>query len=245
VRKLTAIVTLLLLSIVLVSCGTGGDEEAEPTDEPTTVVQTEPTEPADVAIPGTPSLVTEENEATPVEVAATPAMGIATPATSDVASPAASPVMHTGPEGSPVATPVGVASLEASPVASPVASVPLAVPPISAPTEAPAAMIEMSGMVTLDGVENTAFIMTDKGCIGLGQYSGLHQGRQVVVRNEAGTIVSVTTLDASAAEGCAWDFVVQVPESDFYSVSIPMEFEQVFPKAQVNEDNGEVVIALP
>jgi hypothetical protein len=238
VRKLPAIVMMLLLSIVLVSCGAGDDEEAEPTAEPTTVVESEPTTSANVGIPGTPAIEVDEDEATPVEVTvvATPAPANATPAVSNDASPMASPVVAASP----------VTSSFASPVASPVASPQMIASLVASPTETPVVMIEMMGLVTLDGVENTAYILTDEGCVGLGQYSGLHDGRQVVVRNEAGTIISVASLEAAeGVEGCAWDFVVQVPESDFYSVSIPMVFEQVFPQAQVRGDNGKVVIALP
>lgn len=248
-RKLTAIVMLLLLSLVLVSCGAGDDEDADPTEEPTAVVETEPTTSTDVGIPGTPAIEVDDEDATPTVVVATPAPEIATPAMSEGASPAASPVVVASPVMSSVASPVASPVIAESPEATPAASSRMIAPIVSsetAATEAPVVMIEMSGLVTLDGVENTAFVLTDKGCVGLGQYSGLHEGRQVVVRNEEGTIVSVASLEAAeGVEGCAWDFVVQVPESDFYSVSVPMQFEQVFPKAQVRGDNGRVTIALP
>ena len=66
------------------------------------------------------------------------------------------------------------------------------------------------------------------------------------IRDESGMIVSVTTLETVAdAEGCAWAFVASVPESEFYAISIPMEFEQVFPGAMVAESDGEVMIELP
>lgn len=256
-RKLAGMVTLLLLSVVLVSCSVGEEDEPEPTEAPTsppvTTRITEPEQDTDVGIPGTPEfdiaaastpdIATPAMTATPVEaLMATPedavmslpdATPVATPATEDatpaeVVSPIASPVMIATPEGTAVEEPGG-----------------MIVPPVSEPTEPPV-MIEMTGKVTLDGQPNGAYVLTDEGCVALGAYAPLHAGRQVVIRNEQGTITSVTELEpATDAEGCAWTFVAAVPESEFYSVSIPMVVEQVFPAAQVTESDGAVVIALP
>lgn len=256
-RKLTGLVMLLVLSVVLVSCSVGEEDTPEPTEVPTSAPvptrTSEPEQDTDVGIPGTPEfdiaeastpdIATPAMAATPAEeLMATPdeavmtlpnATAIATPATeaatpADIASPVASPMIIATPEGTAVEEPAG-----------------MIVPPVSEPTEPPV-MIEMTGMVTLDGQSNEAYVLTDEGCVALGAYSQLHAGRQVVIRNEQGTITSVTTLEpATDAEGCAWEFVAAVPESEFYSVSIPMVVEQVFPAAQVTENDGAVVIELP
>lgn len=185
------------------------------------------------------------------EANATPAMGAgmddATPMTGADATPALEP-MGT-PEGITMATPAvspeATPQVEASPAATPVDDAGMVVPPMAEPTATPV-MFEMTGTIVLNGNENEAYVLTSEGCIGLGQHEGLHEGRQVVVRDENGTIVSVTTLETAAdAEACAWEFVASVPESDFYAVSVPMEFEQVFPNGMVADNNGEVVIELP
>jgi hypothetical protein len=249
VRKLAGMMLLVLLSVVLVSCTVGDEDEPEPTVEPTappvTTTISEPTEDADVSIPGTPAFEGVD-DATP-ETAATPSlMADATPAEELMATPEG--VTGATPAASPVATPVAtpVVGMGATPEASPVGDdAGMVVPPAAEPTEAPR-IIEMLGTIVLNGNENEAYVMTGEGCIGLGQHDGLHQGRQVVIRNETGTITSVTTLEpADDADRCAWQFVAAVPESEFYSVSIPMAFEQVFPRAQVAESNGEVTIELP
>lgn len=254
-RKLAGMVMLLLLSVVLVSCSVGQEDTPKATEAPTPLpVSTrisETEEDTDVGIPGTPAfdiagastpdIATPAVAATPAETlmatpegaamppmtpVASPAMAIATPAT--MASPVASPVMLATPEGTAVEEPAG-----------------MIVPPAAGPTEPPV-MIEMTGVVTLDGRPNETYVLTDEGCVAIGAYSQLHAGRQVVIRNEQGTITSVTELEpATDTEGCAWEFVAAVPESEFYSVSIPMVVEQVFPAAQVAENDGAVVIELP
>jgi hypothetical protein len=262
VRKLTGLVVVLLLGVVLVACG--AEDEDEPTAEPTTAEETQAVENTPDATEageptGTPAVVVDDDAATPAatagltrpEVTGTPAVGGADApelATPDAATSVASPVDAGG--GNPIATPASTPI--ASPIASPVTeeSTPdaaggMVVPPQGEPTEAPQ-MIQLAGEVVLNGSENEAFVLTAEGCVGLGQYANLREGRQVVVRNEAGTIVAVTELEGTnGGDDCAWDFVAQVPESDFYSVSVPMTFERVFPKAQVNEGGGEVVVELP
>lgn len=254
-RKLSGLIMLLLLSVVLVSCTVGEEDEPEPTEEPTSPPVsariTESTPDTDVGIPGTPAFDISADEATP-------AAGVvdtdATPSTMDAATPVdaiATPAdeMMATPEGatmpSPVASPAATLEAGASPVATPAESAGMVVPPMAEPTATPV-MFEMTGTIVLGGNENETYVLTSEGCVGLGQHEDLHEGRQVVIRNENGTIVSVTTLEtATDAEGCAWEFVASVPESEFYAISIPMEFEQVFPQGMVADNNGEVVIELP
>ncbi len=261
-RKLAGMVMLLVLSVVLVSCSVGEEDTPKPTEEPTlaTISATsEPEEDTDVGIPGTPEFdvaeVSTPDIATPdvsMPDVATPAMA-ATPAEELMATP--DDGMMTLPDATPVATPVTeaatpdvvaspmmIATPEGTAVEEPAGMI---VPPVAEPTEPPV-MIEMTGQVTLDGQPNEAYVLTDEGCVALGAYAQLHAGRQVVIRNEQGTITSVTELEpATDADGCAWEFVAAVPESEFYSVSIPMVVEQVFPAAQVTGNDGAVVIELP
>jgi hypothetical protein len=262
VRKLTGLVVVLLLGVVLVACG--AEDEDEPTAEPTATQETQVVENTPDATEageptGTPAVVSDDDAATPAatagltrpDVTGTPAIGGADApelATPDAATPVASPVGVGGgntvatPASTPMASPVATPTVEE---ATPDAGGGMVVPPQPASTEAPR-MIQLAGDVVLNGSENEAFVLTAEGCVGLGQYANLREGRQLVVRNEAGTIVAVTELEAAnGGDGCAWRFVAQVPESDFYSVSVPMTFERVFPKAQVSEGGGEVVVELP
>lgn len=245
-RKLSGLIMLLLLSVVLVSCSVGEEDEPEPTAAPTqppaATTVPEPTEDADVAMVGTPEF--------DVVADATPATGGATPAAEMMATPegATMPASIASPIASPMASPVTSAvatpQVDASPMATPAASG-MIVPPAPQPTEPPL-MIELTGTIVLNGNENETYVITEEGCVGLGTHEDLHEGRQLVIRDESGTIVSVTTLETVAdAEGCAWAFVASVPESEFYAISIPMEFEQVFPGAMVAESDGEVMIELP
>jgi hypothetical protein len=257
---------LLLLSVMMVAC-TGEEDEPEPTAPPvsTRIVENTPaaTESADDDS-GTPAIVVDEATPEVGGVAATPAIidqataiaPVSTPVVvvTDQATPFSSPVMDATPVIAIMASPVATPQLSELPGATPAATPndaasaqsALVVPGAADATETPVVMIELSGMVVLNGVENETYILTDEGCVGLGQHGDLRKGRQVVVRDETGTIVSVTELGASdERDRCAWDFVVQVPESAFYSVSIPMTFEHVLPKAQVSANDGEVVIELP
>lgn len=238
-RKLSGLIMLLLVSVVLVSCSVGEEDTPESTEAPilppVSTRNSEPTQDTDVGILGTPALDVADE--------ATPGGAMATPADEMMATPegATRPTSIASPIASPVATP----QVNASPEATPVAASGMIVPPAPEPT-APPVMIELTGTILLNGNENEAYVLTDEGCIGLGTHEGLHGGRQVVIRDESGTIVSVTTLETvEDAEGCTWSFVASVPESAFYAISIPMEFEQVFPGAVVAESDGEVTIDLP
>lgn len=258
-RQLSKLFMLLLVSMVLVSCTAGEEDNPEPTAAPTSppvsTTITEPMEDTDVGIPGTPEIDLDDatpeadavlNTSTPVmsdEAAATPVDESATPATDLEATPEGT--TRPASMASPVATP----QPGASPVTTPVASEGMIVPVTdesNATPAAPSTLIEMTGTIVLNGNRNETYVVTDEGCVGLGQHAGLHEGRQVVIRDENGTIVSVTTIETAAdADGCAWEFWASVPESEFYAVSIPMEFEQVFTKGMVSESDGEVTIELP
>ena len=257
-RKLSGLIMLLLLSVVLASCTVGEEDEPDPTEAPTeppvSARITESTPDTDVGIQGTPEFDVAEDatpamgaadaDATPPTMdAATPIDAIATPAEDMIATPEGATMPS--PIASPIASPVATPQVGASLVATPAESAGMVVPPMAEPTATPV-MFEMTGTIVLNGTENEAYVLTSEGCVGLGAHQDLHEGRQVVVRNENGTIVSVTTLETvSDADGCAWEFVASVPESGFYAVSGPMEFEQVFPGTMVAESEGEVTIELP
>lgn len=221
VRKLSGMLLVMLFVLLLAACG-AGDEEPEPTEEATE-----------------PPAVTETVETEPTEE----------PPGMEVASPAATPMADASPTSAVVpvdeasgATPdsVGTPVAAATPVGTPVT-----VTGFEAGEEDASMMIPLSGQVVLTGAENEAFVISDEGCVGLGEHSDMQVGRQVVVRDESGTIAGVTTLEASDAEGCAWTFSLEVPESEFYSVAVPMKTEMVFTQQEVADANGELAVPLP
>jgi hypothetical protein len=225
---------MIVLAGLLVACG-GDDDNDEPTVEPTTDV--------------TPTTEVQPTEESTTEVATPDASPIASPVASPVidtiASPVASPVV--GAAASPVASPVVVASPGASPVAdaSPVAG---ALPVGEGATNGEGSMEGhlLSGTVTLPGTINERYVISGDGCVGLGRYAGVEAGQQVVVKDESGTIVAVTTLAATDSQvDCSWTFEAEVPASDFYTVTLPLIAEHVFSAEDVARSNGELQLTLP
>lgn len=228
-RTFFGMLVIVLGSLVLVACG-GGDDEEEPAAA---------TEPAATTAVTSTAAATATAVSRIVTAIATPA---ATPAGGDdaTAAPVASPVGMTAPASpaaSPMATPVGTPRQGA-----------LLVPPVgdATPQASPAAgMIRLAGVVTLPGTANEAYLLSEAGCVGLGEDADLRSGRQVVVRDGTGTIVGVTTLQASGAtDACSWSFAVDVPEAAFYAVAIPMKTEMVFTREEVERSGGELAIPV-
>lgn len=244
---------MMLFALVLAACG-GEDEETDPLEdatEPAAIMETvepEPTEEVTEEEVATPDEMTAEDEAATPTSAVVP-MDEATGATPNVVSTpvsAATPVVDAAaPDmvATPVvdATPVADASPEATPLG---AALTPPTPADGAEDGEPTTIIPLSGRVVLRGSENEAYIRANDGCIGLGQHSDMRVGRQVVVRDESGTIVGVTTLEAAETEGCAWSFSLEVPESEFYSVAVPMKTEMVFTQEDVSEGNGDLEVPL-
>jgi hypothetical protein len=178
----------------------------------------EPTIPA-ATVPSTP--VASPAAATPVGNGSTP---VATPvqpvATRSIATPAASRAI------SPDATPAGVT----------------AVPE----TDGDAGTQTLTGTVLLPGTANERFVISNDGCIGLGDYAGLQAGQQVIVRNENGSVIGTANLAATgSAVVCSWTFEIEVPVSAYYEVSIPMRAEQVYAASEVTASNGQIELTLP
>lgn len=228
VRKLFGMMVILSVAMVLAACG-GEDEEDTPaevatepaengvvTEEPTIEIATEiaDVEDATPTEEGIPASIASPNVATPPSTAASPA------ATSMPA--AASPVAQASP-GAAVATP-GSGSDQ---------------------SEEAGTMLTLSGTVLLPGEVNQAYILTDTGCVGLGGYSDIRAGRQLIFRNESGEIIGVTTLEASdATDMCSWTFSLEVPQSEFYAVSIPMVFEYIFTDQDIDDQDGKISLPL-
>lgn len=264
-RKISGLMLMMFLAVFLAACGDEA-EDAEPTEAATGDTAVTETTDTETATETETDTATETETETAGEVAdeATPSdvmeeIPEVSPVASPVGTPAASPV--TGMEGAtPVATPVGGATpvgADATPVsdmtdATPEAATPAAssITPATASPDAaeeePADMVMLNGKVELMGEENVAYVLSNDGCAGLGANRDLRDGRQVLVRDESGTLVGVGELATSAdADGCSWDFSVEVPESTFYEVSIPMKTVMAFSHDEVEASNGEVSLQLP
>ncbi|MDQ3656843.1 MAG: hypothetical protein M3457_17430 [Chloroflexota bacterium] len=215
-RKFPALLSMIVLALLLVACGSD-DDDSEPTAAPVEVTPpTEATEPA------------------PATIASTAASSLATPGTPVIgATPVASPVA--------IASPVS----EATPGAGTSAvALPGGTDDTTGGTAE--GMQVLNGTVSLPGVINEAFVIADDGCVGLGRYAGVEAGQQVVVRNGQGAIVAVTELAAmESSVVCGWTFTAEAPESNYYAVSIPMVQERVFAGEDVAASNGQIELELP
>lgn len=241
---------------------TGDSETVVATTEPTETEETQVAEDATSAVgSASPESSPAAGEATPEGTtggAASPEAGVmsgSTPVASPVSSTATGATSEASPSG--MATPAMVSGTNAAtPMAgaSPVTSTPAAVAvvepesdgsPVASPEATAVASVTLDGRVELAGAENTAWTMSGEGCVGLGSNSSLGTGDQVVIRDEAGVIIGVTELQASdETDACVWTFKVDVQESDYYAVSIPMQTELVFSHDQIKQSGGEITIIM-
>ncbi len=217
VRRLTGFGVLTVLALLLVACGgDSGDDEPTATAEPTTEVVATIAEPTTPAVTEPSTPVASPAAATPVDSGSTP---IATPVLAVATPDIATPV------ASPVTDPAGMAAV---------------------PDSNDAATQTLTGTVLLPGTANERFVISDDGCIGLGEYAGLQAGQQVIVRNETGVVIGIANLAATgSAVVCSWTFEIEVPVSDYYEVSIPMRAEQVYAANDVAASDGQIELTLP
>ncbi len=220
-----AVSLLLVLSVVLAACG--ADDSADPTPEPTaTRSPILPTE-----LPGTTEVAEASPTATEGATATTTSALVATPA---VATPAS------GIQPVEAVTPTILTVTEATPsvaASTTVPASPVAASPVPENVSTPVAVT-----LVLDGTEQVDYVITEEGCIGLGQWRSLKAGAQLVVRDANGTVVDVATLEAGD-DGCSWLADINAPGSEFVSISIPMVTEVWLTQADI--ETGEVEITVP
>lgn len=225
-RTFPALLSMIVLALLLVACGSDG-EDGEPTAAP---VESTP-----------PAEATETASAT---IASTPESSLATPGTPVIgATSAASPSSMATPVGSPIVS--GTPVISASPVVGGTPGTSAITVPGSDPGSTEG-MQALRGTVSLPGTINEGFVIADDGCVGLGRYAGVEAGQQVIVRDGMGIIIGVTELAATeSAVVCSWTFAAEVPESDYYAVSIPMVQERVFDGEEVAASEGDIELELP
>lgn len=217
--RILAVTLLLILSVVLAACGNDDSKESTP----------EATATRSPVLPTEMPVITEVAEATPTTTeratATSSAAIIASPAVASQPVQAVTPTIVMVTEATPaMAT---TATVQASPVvASPV-------PEVSTP---------VAVTVVLNGTEQVDYVITQEGCLGLGQWRSLKPGAQVVVRDANGTVMDIATLEPGD-DGCSWTAEVTAPGTEFVSVSIPMMTEMWFTQADI--ESGNVELTLP
>lgn len=223
---------MVLFAVALAACG-DDDANGDATDEATeAVVGTEVLEEAATEV------VEEDEEPvaeeTPIGVDdEITAIVAATPATAATPGAMATPTSEAPPVGDSEASPV----VTASPVGAPASTTDDATADVE--------LLTLNGEVILPGALNESFVISESGCIGLGEFSTMQAGRQLVVRDEDGAIIGVTTLEATeATESCSWSFSLDLPESEFYAVSVPMVVEQIFAHDDVQANDGVISVPL-
>lgn len=189
----------------------------------------------------------EDDDASPTATTAPTVAAVATTAIDAEATPV----------GSPAATPVGAEAtpeksldtgsqedLVQTPQVQPIVPVPEETEEAIEPTPVP--MVALAGTLTLDGRAQQDYTLSEEGCVGLGEWRQLKPGAQVIVRDAAGTVVDIATLEGhDSGDECSWTFAIDAPGADFFSVSIPMVTEVWFDQNDPAVQSGELELLVP
>lgn len=229
IRRLFAIFSLILVGGILVACGADDDDTT-----PTATLAATEAEVAETTATDEPTEEATDDASVAADV---------TPAASPMATPLTTP-------GDTVATPgddLLIGSPEAqeqTPQAEPV--VPVSTEDHAVDASTPVPMASLSGTLTLDGRSQQDYTLSDEGCVGLGEWRQLKPGAQVIVRDAAGTVVDIASLEALESDDtCTWAFSIDVPGADYFSVSIPMVTEVWFDQNDPAVQSGELELFVP
>jgi hypothetical protein len=90
---------------------------------------------------------------------------------------------------------------------------------------APPSKVEIGGTFTLKSVRGINHgPALNGGCFGMNGYSDIQPGTQVRVKDATGKVVGVGALEGGTyledSFSCRFDFVVTVPDSDYYQVAV-------------------------
>jgi hypothetical protein len=116
-----------------------------------------------------------------------------------------------------------------------------AAPPV---TPAPAASHRVEGKLNLDTGTGTS---PGAPCVASEGFDDVHEGAQVTVRNENGTLIEGATLSSgvSAGEGiCTFSFELLVPDAEFYSFELGDRGEVVHSFAEMEAMAWRVAMRL-
>ena len=115
----------------------------------------------------------------------------------------------------------------------------------NAPSSTPT-MHTLQGGLELNST--SVLIGTVSGCNGTDGYDDIHEGSQVVVTNESGTVIGTTELgpgrSQSSGVGCRYDFSVAVPDAAFYNIAVGDRGKLTYSKAELESRSWGVVMTL-
>ena len=85
-------------------------------------------------------------------------------------------------------------------------------------------------------------------CTGTGGYDDLHVGTAVVVRDEAGKVLSTGNLDSgkiSSLETCTWAFrVTGLPDAKYYQVEVSHRGQVTYSRADLDSAHWKIDLRL-
>jgi hypothetical protein len=89
------------------------------------------------------------------------------------------------------------------------------------------------GTLELRGTTGDEFLnMALMGCTGLGGYKDIQPGAQITISDQSGDIIAVTELEPDPLsedfDECRFQFVAEVPEATFYSISLGRRGEMTY-----------------
>jgi hypothetical protein len=123
---------------------------------------------------------------------------------------------------------------------------PLPVRPAAGPIEGSDAY-RLVGVLELKGEPWEQFInMPD--CMGLGGYEDIRPGTRITVKDQSGTIVAVTELAPDPLsedfDECSFQFVAEVPEAEFYTISMRRRGDITFSFDELEQADWSVELSL-
>jgi hypothetical protein len=107
----------------------------------------------------------------------------------------------------------------------------------------------LSGSVTVrDSDErNPSVLVLDTWCGTRGGYADISSGADVIVKDGEGVVIALSELSrgtAVSATSCRFDFIVELPSSDFYSFNIGNRNEVTYSKADLMEQDWRLDLSL-
>ena len=85
------------------------------------------------------------------------------------------------------------------------------------------------------------------GCTGIGGYSDIATGQQVIIRNQSGDIIATSQFEpdpTASSKDCRFVFVAEVPDATFYSFEIGRRGELAYSKQEMEDNDWRVEFAL-
>ena len=122
------------------------------------------------------------------------------------------------------------------------------------PASAAAKTHNLAGTITLEGQTSDALahdLAVGGVCTGIGDFTDVHQGASVTIRNGSGRIIKVAPLGGGRASrpgdpysGCVFAFNVKVSDTCCYVIKTPDGEEITYSKSALSRDKWQVTLGL-